>query len=86
MFWFDWDDLGTWENVWHRAPKDNEQNVLLKGQWKKIATQGCLVYSHQKKIATLGVSDLIIIEGPSGILICDRNRAQEVRQLASEKW
>ncbi len=77
-----WDDLGTWENLWHYAKKDKMDNALFKGtEWKKLETKGCLVYSENLKIATLGVSNLIIVQSSSGVLICDRDRAQQVRQL-----
>jgi mannose-1-phosphate guanylyltransferase len=74
--------LGTWENLWNYAKKEKMDNALFMGiVWKMLETNGCLVYSENLKIATLGVSNLIIVQSPSGVLICDRSRAQQVRQL-----
>lgn len=77
-----WDDLGSWENLWHSSRKDEMGNVLFSGsEWKRFDTTGCFVYTNGIKVATLGVSNLIIVQSPLGILVCDRNRAQQVRRL-----
>lgn len=78
-----WDDLGSWENLWHYSKKDKAANVLFgRGEWRRVDTKGCFVCADGITIGTLGISNLIIVQGPLGILICDRNRAQEVRRVA----
>ncbi len=78
----EWNDLGTWENVWNFLPKDEHGNVLIEGNWVGCETQNSLIYSTiQLPVKTLGISNLIIVQTDRGVLICHRDKAQAVRQL-----
>jgi mannose-1-phosphate guanylyltransferase len=39
------------------------------------------VYSPQKTVALLGVQDLVVVETPEALLICPRERSQEVKKI-----
>jgi mannose-1-phosphate guanylyltransferase len=39
------------------------------------------VYGQDALIATLGVRNLVIIQTPDMVLVCDRERSQEVKNL-----
>ena len=77
-----WNDMGIWPEVaeiWH---KDDNSNVCSgeKIQHVGIDTSGCIVYSpgeKRKLIATVGVSNLVIVETPDALLLCDRDRADD---------
>ena len=46
-----------------------------------LDSRGCLVYSPQKTVALLGVQDLVVVETPEAVLICPRERSQEVKKI-----
>ena len=41
----------------------------------------CILYGKDKLIATIGVENLIVIQEKDAILICDKNRAQDVKNV-----
>jgi mannose-1-phosphate guanylyltransferase len=41
----------------------------------------CLVYGGGKLTALLGVRDLIVVDTPDALLVCHRERAQDVKRL-----
>jgi mannose-1-phosphate guanylyltransferase len=77
---FGWNDLGSWEAVYQLEEKDEWANCL-KGSVLVLDSQGCLVYSPQKKVALLGLKDLIVVDTPDALLVCPRERAQEVKKI-----
>ena len=43
-----------------------------------------IVYSPDRLVALLGVRNLIVVDSPDAVLICPRERAQEVREVTRE--
>jgi mannose-1-phosphate guanylyltransferase len=77
---FGWNDMGSWEAVYQLETKDEEANCL-KGPVLALESRGCLVYSPQKTVALIGMKDLVVVETPDALLICPRDRAQEVKKI-----
>jgi mannose-1-phosphate guanylyltransferase len=42
---------------------------------------GLIIYSPDKLVATIGLTDLIIVHTDDALLICPKDRDQEVRNL-----
>ena len=79
---FDWHDLGDWRAVWEVLPKD-DRGVASQGDHLGEGTSRTLVWGRPgKPVATLGVSDLAIVDTPEALLVTDLSRTQEVRTLA----
>jgi mannose-1-phosphate guanylyltransferase/mannose-6-phosphate isomerase len=78
---FEWADIGAWDEVWRLSDVDERGNSL-RGDVHAVDAAGCLIWSEAPTIAAIGVSDLIIVATPSGVLVAPRSRAQEVRALA----
>ncbi|MEW6185084.1 MAG: sugar phosphate nucleotidyltransferase [Thermodesulfobacteriota bacterium] len=77
---FGWNDVGSWEAVYQLEVKDRQKNSLT-GPVLALDSQGCLVYSPDKTVGIIGLNDLIIVETPDALLICPRERAQEVKKI-----
>ena len=77
---FGWNDVGSWEAVYQLQPKD-EQGNCLTGPVLVLDSQGCLVHSPQKAVGLIGMKDLIVVDTPDALLICPRDRAQEVKKI-----
>jgi mannose-1-phosphate guanylyltransferase len=77
---FGWNDVGSWEAVYQLQPKDEKGNFLY-GPVMVLDSQGCLVHSPQKAVGLIGMKDLIVVDTPDAILICPRERAQEVKKI-----
>lgn len=80
---FGWNDVGSWDafNVLHNG--DNDGNVKI-GDVLTIDTKNTTVYSSNKLIATVGVNNLVIVETPDAIMICDKDKAQDVKKIVEE--
>lgn len=77
-----WDDVGSWEAIWNVWQRDENDNAIIANHIG-VDTQGCVIFGSKKKtIATVGLDNLIIVETDEALLICPRERAQEVRTLA----
>ena len=78
-----WSDLGSWQAVWEVGPRDESDNLIDPGS-VAVETAGCLVRAEGSRIAAIGVKDLVIVAWGNAVLVCPRDRAQEIRRLAAE--
>ena len=75
---FEWSDLGAWDAV-------AATGSGARGVWVDQASDGCLVRAAPGMVvATAGVSNLAIIAEPDAVLVCDLNRAQDVKSLVEQ--
>jgi mannose-1-phosphate guanylyltransferase len=83
---FGWSDLGSWDMVYAQLEhQHDERQNLIRGNWKGIDTTGTVVYGHNEKlIATIGVQNLVIIDTDDALLICERERTQDVKKIAEQ--
>ncbi len=77
---FVWDDVGNWAALERIMKRDKDGNITM-GFHLGYDTKNCIISNNNKFITTLGVDNLIIIETEDVILICNKNRAQEVKDL-----
>ncbi len=81
-----WNDIGSWAQAATLYPADAYGNVVVgldAGNFLQTQTRETLVYSTTGRlIATAGVEDLVIVDTPDGLLICPREQAQLVKELA----
>jgi mannose-1-phosphate guanylyltransferase len=78
---FTWDDVGTWASLQRVLSLDGKGNYS-RGDTICIDTHDCVVVGDETVIGVVGVSNLVIVSSKSGILVCDRDRVQEVREIA----
>jgi mannose-1-phosphate guanylyltransferase len=79
---FGWSDVGSWDALWEISVKDSKGNVVTGGSNVIFEdTEGSLVYSPQKLVATVGVKDLIIVETKDALLICKKGCSQNVKKV-----
>jgi mannose-1-phosphate guanylyltransferase len=77
---FGWDDVGTWTALEAYMEHDLNGNVLF-GQGVLVDTTNTMVQGSDKVVATLGVDNLIIVESEGSILICNKQRAQDLKKV-----
>src|SRR6184192_1786299 len=61
----------------------NGRNAL-RGRTVSIDSRGCLVDSPERLVAVLGVDDLVVVDTPDAVLVCRKDRAQDVRLVVDE--
>jgi mannose-1-phosphate guanylyltransferase len=77
---FAWDDVGSWRSVERFLTHDNSGNIV-NGLHVGIDTGRCIIESEDKLIATIGVRDLLIVQTERSILVADKERDQEIKDL-----
>jgi mannose-1-phosphate guanylyltransferase/mannose-6-phosphate isomerase len=78
-----WSDLGSWDAVWqvNQDGHQDEHGNVTQGDTMLADTRGTLVHASSRLVATVGVSDLIIVETADAVLVADRSRTQDVKKL-----
>lgn len=77
---FGWNDVGSWDTMDALYNADQDGNILC-GEQINIETKNCISVSKGRLIATIGVEDLIIVETEDALLVCSRNKAQNVKEV-----
>lgn len=83
---FGWSDVGSWDMLHNQlgSTADKMGNVV-KGQVVHIDNEGCLFYGQQKRIlAAMGLKNVVIVDTDDAVLVCPKDRAQDVKKLIEE--
>jgi mannose-1-phosphate guanylyltransferase len=80
---FDWADVGSWADLHDVLEHDANDNVF-EGEYVDIDTKNCFVYSPDQLVATIGLQDLVIINTKDAVLICPKDRAQDVKKVVEK--
>lgn len=77
---FGWSDVGSWDEVVRLTPKDSDGNAT-KGKVIAWDSENNFIDAGDKVVATIGVSDLIIVSTDDAILICRKGESQGVKEI-----
>jgi mannose-1-phosphate guanylyltransferase len=77
---FAWDDLGAWDALARVQPVDEGGNVIV-GEVRSLDTTHSIIVSNGPRVATVGLSEIIVVASTDGVLVCPKGRAQDVRRL-----
>lgn len=75
-----WSDVGSWRSLWAVCDHDAQGNVL-QGDVMTHDTTRTLVRSGGRLVATVGVSDLVIIDTADALLVAHQSRVQDVKKI-----
>jgi len=77
---FSWSDVGSWEAVYELSDKDEDGNVKVGDVYTDMALDS-YIYSPDKFAAVIGLDNLIVINHNDALLICKRDKAQDVKNV-----
>jgi mannose-1-phosphate guanylyltransferase len=78
---FDWDDVGGWPALATYLPVDAHQNSSNRPVVAMEANHNLIFSDSSRNITLFGVSDLLIVQTEDALLICPRDRAEQIKQL-----
>ena len=87
-----WNDVGGWGAMRELFERDASGNAV-HGKHLAIDTRDCVIFNQatlnpevvgDKLIATIGISDLVIVESERAVLVCPIDRVQEVKDLVEK--
>ncbi len=81
---FGWSDLGSWGAAYELSAKD-ESGSAVDADVVTVDMKNCLVRAPKDKlVAMVGVEDLIVVDTGDSLLVCRRERAQDVKKIVDE--
>src|SRR5262245_57703572 len=83
---FGWSDVGSWEALYElRRAECDEQGNLSLGDSRIIDAKRNLVFSTtDRKVALLGVEDLVVVDTPDAVMVAKLDRSQDVKRFADQ--
>ena len=79
---FQWSDVGSWVSLDEVAPKDKAGNVVV-GRVVDLGSRRSIMYGDRRLVATIGLTDMVVVDTPDATLVCQKSRAQDVKQLVA---
>jgi len=82
---FGWNDGGSWAAIHeiNAGEADENDNVVLNAEHIPVDSRGVLIQGNDRLVATVGLEDVIIVDSGDALLVCARDRAQDVKQVVT---
>jgi mannose-1-phosphate guanylyltransferase/mannose-6-phosphate isomerase len=84
---FGWSDIGAWNAVAAATPADTDGNTIKReagaGETIVIDTHDTHIESQDRVVAAIGLQGLLIIDTPDALLVADKSKSQDVKQVVS---
>ncbi len=77
---FGWSDVGSWDEVVRLTPADADGNAFRGTVIAKDATN-TYVDAGGRAVGLIGVDDLIVVTTDDAVLICKKDRSQDVKEI-----
>ena len=77
---FGWNDIGSWDMLDVLHPTDENGNISI-GDVVQIETSNTYIYSTSRTVTALGVEDLIVVETPDAVMVCRKDKSQDVKKI-----
>ena len=77
---YGWVDIGSWQALEEIMPRDKKGNIT-RGKCLDIDSNNSIIWSQGRLVATLGLRDTIVIETADAVLVCAKNKSQDVKRL-----
>ncbi|MGC8787018.1 MAG: mannose-1-phosphate guanylyltransferase [Anaerolineae bacterium] len=80
---FGWSDVGCWSSMANLLPADSDGNVV-QGEHVILDCRDTFVYSSGRLVAVLGLDGMVVIDAGDAVLVCPKDRAQDVKKVVEE--
>jgi mannose-1-phosphate guanylyltransferase/mannose-6-phosphate isomerase len=77
-----WSDLGSWAALWDASRHDGDGNVVI-GDVDLRDSSNSYVRAETRLVSVLGVSELVVVETPDAVIVADKGRTQEIKEVVS---
>jgi len=80
---FKWDDVGSWDALEKYLNRDPDNNYA-RGGLVGVDSADCITFSSGPLVGLVGVSNLIVVATEDAVLVCPRDKAQDVKKLVQK--
>ncbi|MBL0708320.1 MAG: mannose-1-phosphate guanylyltransferase/mannose-6-phosphate isomerase, partial [Sulfurimonas sp.] len=78
-----WSDVGSFDALFEELAKDENNNTVNKNHIS-IDSKNNLIYGDERKMATIDIEDLIIVDSGDALLISKKGSSQKVKQVVAQ--
>ncbi|WP_242655998.1 mannose-1-phosphate guanylyltransferase [Desulfofundulus australicus] len=79
---FGWDDVGSWPAL-ERCRETEENGNVIEARGVFLETRNSIIHAPGRLVATLGVENLVVVDDGECLLVCRKDRAQELKRLTA---
>ena len=80
-----WSDVGSWSALPEVVEADSMGTVCINANGHiAIDSSDCLIYADRRMVATVGIHNIVVVSTPDAILVCDRERCQDVKKVVEQ--
>jgi mannose-1-phosphate guanylyltransferase len=82
-----WSDVGSWDSLFGLLSQDENGNIIVYDNHLGLDTRDSLIFVDNEKndrlIVTIGLEGMILVDTGDVVLVCPKDRAQEVREVVN---
>ncbi len=79
-----WSDIGSWSALLEALTEAQGKDLVASGQHLDRDSHNVLVHGGERLVVTVGLEDVIIVDTPDALLVCHRDRAEEIKPVLDE--
>jgi mannose-1-phosphate guanylyltransferase len=79
-----WSDIGSWSALLEALSAATGADLVASGRHLDRGSHRVLVHGGDRLIVTVGLTDVIIVDTPDALLVCHRDRAEEIKPVLDE--
>ncbi|MEO5986164.1 MAG: sugar phosphate nucleotidyltransferase [Candidatus Limnocylindria bacterium] len=79
-----WSDIGSWSSLLEALSSASGADLVASGRHLDRGSHRVLVHGGERLVVTVGLEDLIIVDTPDALLVCHRDRAEEIKPVLDE--
>ncbi len=78
----DWSDVGEWAALWEIGDRDASGNAV-SGDTCLVDVRDSFIRAESRLVAGLGLDGVVVIETSDAVLVADKSRSQDVKQIVA---
>ena len=79
-----WSDIGSWSSLLEALTTQTGSSLVASGRHLDRGSERILVHGDERLVVTVGLRDVIIVDTPDALLVCARDRAEEIKPVLDE--
>jgi mannose-1-phosphate guanylyltransferase len=79
-----WSDIGSWSSLLEALTSARGGDLVASGRHLDHDSHRILVHGGDRLVVTVGLEDVIIVDTPDALLVCSRDRAEEIKPVLDE--
>lgn len=79
-----WSDIGSWSSLLEALSAREGKTLVASGEHLDRDSERVLVHGGDRLVVTVGLKDVIIVDTPDALLVCARDRAEEIKPVLEQ--